>query len=151
MQENEKVTAIGCLHQLHRGYMKTVWRTVNGFFKYHFRRLKLTLGLQARPPKPYIESYIKSFFALWNVRLMKEMGLQFLMKDRIPDYALQDILPAKGYQIKRLSPMHLFKFLDHMETGTVSLVSSYTDGHRRLVRKKNRLEKLAGESKKEDE
>lgn len=143
MQESEKIAAVGCLHQLNRGYLRTAWRTVNGFFKYHFRRLKLSLGLQARPPKPYIEPYIKSFFALWNVRLMKEMGLQFLMQDRIPGYALQDILPAKGFQIKLLSPMYLFQFLDHVEAGTVGLVSGYTDGNRRLARKKSMLEKLA--------
>jgi hypothetical protein len=142
MQAEDKIAAVGCLHQLNRGCVRTAWRTVNGFFKYHFRRLKLSLGLSARPPKPYIEPYIKSFFALWNVRLMKELGLQFFMEDRIPSYAMQDILKAKDYQIKTLSPMHLFQFLDHVEAGTVGLVSGYAEGNRRLARKRTMLEKL---------
>lgn len=142
MQAGDKVAAIGCLHQLNRGYVRIAWRTVNGFFKYHFRRLKQSLSLPSRPPKPYIEPYIKSFFALWDVRLMKELGLQFLMEDRIPSYAMQDILKSKGYQIKALSPMRLFQFLDHVEAGTVGLAAGYAEGHRRLARKKTMLEKL---------
>lgn len=143
-QGNAKVAAVGCLHQLNRGYVRTAWRTVNGFFKYHTRRLKLALGLPAREPKPYIEPYIKSFFALWDIRLMKQLGLTFLMEDRIPGYALQDQLAAQGYQIKRISPMWLFAFLDHVEAGTVGLVAGYDATNRRAKRKQSILKKLEG-------
>lgn len=144
MQADANIAAVGCLHQLNRGYLRTAWRTINGFFKYHTRRLKLALGLPAREPKPYIEPYIKSFFALWDVKLMKQLGLTFLMEDRIPGYALQDKLEALGYVIKRVSPMWLFSYLDHVEAGTVGLVAGYDEANRRAKRKKSLLKKLEG-------
>jgi hypothetical protein len=100
--------------------------------------------MQARDPKPYVEQYIKSFFALWDVKLMKEKGYSFLMANRIPGYELQDQLKLAGYKIKTVSPMRLFKFLDHVEAGTVGLRAGYTDLNRRVKRKKSILKKFEG-------
>ncbi|HEY0562763.1 MAG TPA: glycosyltransferase, partial [Methylophilus sp.] len=135
MLDDPKVAAVGCRHQLNRGYVRTAWRTVNGFFKYYSRQIKLALGLKAREPKPYIEPYIKSFFALWNVKLMKQLGLSFFMANRIPGYEIQDIFLKQGYHIHMVSPMKLFQYLDHVEAGTVGLVTGYSDTNRRAKRK----------------
>lgn len=142
MQRKPNIAAIGCLHQLNRGHVRLFWRAFTGFFKYHSRRLKQSLGLPARQARPYIEPYIKSFFALWNVGLMKKMGYRFYMEQQIPGYVLQDKLSAQGYVIERMSPAKLFRYLDHVEAGTVGLVSGYTAQNRRLQRKQAMLKQL---------
>jgi hypothetical protein len=139
---DEKVAAVGCLEQLNRGYLRTVWRITSRFCKHYSRRFRLFLGLNARQPKPYVEAYLKSFFALWNVKLMKQQGYVFLMENRIPGYALQDKLKQDGYKLKIVSPMRLFKFLDHIEAGTVGLRALYSDMNRRVKRKKSILKKF---------
>lgn len=140
MQQHPHTAAVGCLHQINRGTFRLAWRTFNGFLKFHSRRIKLALGLSARPPKPYIEPYIKSFCALWDVKLMKEKGYQFLMTHRIPGYELQDLFKSQGYRIELVSPKKLFKYLDHVEAGTVGLVSGYSADNRRAIRKQNLLQ-----------
>ena len=142
MQAQPKVAAIGCLHQLNRGHFRLFWRAFTGFFKYHQRRLKQRMGLPSRQARPYIEPYIKSFFALWNVALMKKLGYRFYMEQQIPGYVLQDKLTAQGYVIERISPARLFRYLDHVEAGTVGLVNGYTAQNRRLQRKQAMLKQL---------
>ena len=139
---DSNIVASGCLEQLNRGYVRTAWRLTSRFVKHHSRRLRLSLGLNARTPKPYLEEYIKSFCALWNVKWMKQQGLSFLMADRIPGYELQDIVRVKGHKMHLVSPMRLFKYLDHVEAGTVGLVSGYSDVNRRSKRKKSILKKF---------
>jgi GT2 family glycosyltransferase len=139
---DNSIVAVGCLEQLNRGYIRTAWRVGSRFVKYHLRRAKLSLGIKTREPKPYLEEYIKSFCALWNVKWMKQQGLTFYMAGRIPTYELQDILKAKGYKINLVSPMRLFKYLDHVEAGTVGLVSGYSDANRRSKRKKSILKQF---------
>ena len=143
-QQDPTIAAVGCVHQLNRGYIRSAWRTLNGFFKYYNRRIKLSLGLKAREPKPYVEPYIKSFFALWNIKLMKQSGLTFLMENRIPGYAIQDIFKKRGFKIKKISPKKLFKYLEHVEAGTVGIVTGYNDQNRRVKRKKKLLKQLEG-------
>jgi hypothetical protein len=141
---DQEIVTVGCLEQVNRGYVRSGWRIISRFFKYYLRGLKLFLGLNSRPPKPYLEIYLKSFFALWNVKVMKEKGYSFFMENRIPSYALQDKLKKDGYRIKVISPMKLFKFLDHVEAGTVGLRAFYDDDNRRIKRKKILLKKLRG-------
>lgn len=139
---DKKIAAVGCLEQLNRGYFRSTWRITSRFLKHYSRRIRLFLGLNARQPKPYVEAYLKSFFALWNVGLMKQQGYTFLMENRIPGYALQDKLKQDGYKLKVVSPMKLFKFLDHVEAGTVGLRALYSDMNRRVKRKKSILKKF---------
>lgn len=141
-QSEGKVAAVGCLDQLNRGYLRSFWRVFSRFIKHYSRRLRLFLGLPARDPKPYLERYIKSFCSLWDVALIKKKGYHFLMANRIPGYEMQDLLKKEGYKIKTVSPMRLFKFLDHVEAGTVGLRAGYTDQNRRTKRKKSILEKF---------
>lgn len=141
-QADPKVAAVGCLEQLNRGYFRRGWRIFSRFCKYYSRKIRLSLGFAAREPKPYLEEYIKSFCALWNVSLMRRMGYTFLMNNRIPGYELQDQLKLAGYKIKTVSPERLFKFLDHVEAGTVGLRAGYSDVNRRVKRKQNILKKI---------
>lgn len=137
-----KTVAVGCLEQLNRGYFRTSWRLFSRFLKHYIRRAKRLFGLDAREPKPWREQYIKSFFALWNVKWMKQHGYTFFMQNRIPTYELQDILETQDNNIRTVSPMWLFKFLDHVEAGTVGLVAGYDDMNRRVKRKMAILKKI---------
>lgn len=144
---SHNVVAIGCLEQINRGYLRTSWRFVSRFCKHYVRRAKLAIGLQSKEPKPYRETYIKSFFALWNAKLMCEKGYTFMMAHRIPGYQLQDLFLSQGYKIITISAMKLFTFLDHAEAGTVGLKKGYTDLNRRVKHKIQILKKLESKQK----
>lgn len=128
---DRKVIAVGCTEQLNRGLPRTVWRLASRFAKHHFRRLKLSLGLRSKEPKPYTERYLKSFCTLWNCKLMKQQGLRFQIDDRVPGYELQDRVIGLGYKVVLLSPGKIFKYLDHVQAGTVAAAGGYGQGHRR--------------------
>jgi GT2 family glycosyltransferase len=136
------VAAVGCLEQLNRGYLRTSWRLGSRFCMHYARRAKLAIGLSSKQPKPYRETYIKSFFALWNAKLMREKDYTFMMTKRIPGYELQDLFLANGSNIITISAMKLFTFLDHVEAGTVGLKKGYTDLNRRVKHKMQILKKL---------
>lgn len=143
LQQCSDITvAVGCLEQLNRGYFRTSWRLFSRFLKHYSRRAKRLFGIDAREPKPWREQYIKSFFALWNVKWMKQHDYTFFMQNRIPTYELQDLLETRDERIHTVSPMWLFKFLDHVEAGTVGLVSGYDDMNRRVKRKMAILKKI---------
>lgn len=144
MTANDNVAAVGCVEQLNRGYFRTGWRIFSRFCKHYLRRFKLAIGLNSRPPKPYLEQYLKSFCTLWNVKLMKVSGYRFLMADRIPGYEAQDKMRADGFKLIKISPMKLFQYLDHVEAGTVGLRADYADTNRRVKRKKSILKKIEG-------
>ena len=121
----------GCLDQIDRGRLRSAWRLATRFVSHQFRRAKLALGLPSKQPKPFRETYIKSFCVLWNLRIMRETGQQFLMSERIPGYEAQDVLLAAGYRRRLVSAHSIFRYLDHIEAGTVSANGGYRDGHRR--------------------
>ena len=141
LKHSSNAVAIGCLEQINRGYLRSYWRLISRFFKHYSRRAVRFMGINGREPKPYKEQYIKSFFALWDVKWMKEQRLSFYMQDRIPGYALQDIALESGRSISKISAMQLFKYLDHVEAGTVGLVAGYDDMNRRVKRKLALLKK----------
>lgn len=141
LMKQPNAVAIGCLEQLNRGYLRSYWRLVSRFGKHYSRRTVRFFGINGREPKPYKEQYIKSFFALWDVRWMKENKLTFFMQNRIPGYALQDIALQTGRKILHVSAMQLFNYLDHVEAGTVGLVSGYDAMNRRVKRKLALLKK----------
>lgn len=139
---SSQTVAVGCREQVNRGYFRTGWRLFSRFLKHYSRRAKRGIGIPARDPKAWREQYIKSFFALWNVKWMKQHGYTFLMEDRIPSYALQEILLNQGKNIRLISPMKLFKYLDHVEAGTVGLLLGYDEMNRRVKRKMKILQKI---------
>ncbi|MFW0754804.1 glycosyltransferase family 2 protein [Pseudomonas sp. H11T01] len=127
-----EVAAVGCLEQLNRGMARSGWRLVSRFFKHYTRRGLRALGLNARSPKPFREVHLKSFCTLWNARLIKKHGLHFQMDDRNPGYELQDRMAALNYKISFLSPQTMFRYLDHIQSGTVSAMGGYAGNHRRI-------------------
>ena len=143
-QRDGKIAAVGCVDQIYRGQARIVWRIVTRFLKHHARRFKTFLGLKSKPPKPYYEKYIKSFCSLWNIRLLKELGMSFSMDGKIPSYAIQDRLPALGYKIAILPARKVFRYLDHIEAGTVAATGGYGDKHRRTQKYLAALEKYSG-------
>jgi len=129
--EHPSIAAVGCLEQLDRGPVRTAWRLSKRFIQHYVRRGLRAMGLQARLPKPYRECHLKSFCALWNVRLMKVHGLTFQLDDRNPGYELQDRLQQMGYSIKCISPATIFRYLEHLQSGTVAANGGYSNSHRR--------------------
>ncbi len=125
------VAAVGCVEQLDRGLVRTAWRFSSRYCKHQYRRLLRTLGLPGRAPKAWKEVHLKSFCTLWNAKAIKQQGLHFCMDEEVPGYTLQDRMVEAGFAIKTLSPRRLFKYLDHIQGGTVSARGGYAQGHRR--------------------
>ncbi|WP_433735842.1 glycosyltransferase [Pseudomonas putida] len=127
-----EVAAVGCLEQLDRGFVRSAWRLASRFCKHYTRRSLLALGFHARAPKPYREKHLKSFCTLWNVALFKQYDFHFQMDGRNPGYELQDRMTALGYSVRSISPRKLFRYLDHIQSGTVSAMGGYARNHRRV-------------------
>lgn len=127
-----EVAAVGCVEQLDRGFVRSVWRLTSRFCKHYTRRSLLALGVQARVPKPYREVHLKSFCTLWNVALIRQHGFHFQMDERNPGYELQDRMTALGYPVRFISPRNMFRYLDHIQSGTVSAMGGYAHDHRRV-------------------
>lgn len=139
---NKKIAAVGCLEQINRGFLRSFWRLISRFCSHHFRRLKLSLGLKSKEPSPYRETHLKSFCALWNSKILKAHSMNFFMADKIPGYEAQDRLSSMGYKFATLSPGKIFRYLDHVEAGTVSAIGGYDPSHRRAKKYHAILDKL---------
>ena len=141
-----KVAAAGCVEQIDRGLPRTVWRFSSRYCKHYYRRAMGALGLSARLPKPWREQHLKSFCTLWNSKAMKQHGLHFCMDDRVPGYTLQDRMVQLGYEIAEIPARRLFKYLDHIQSGTVVAQGGYAKGHRRNRMYDQALSQLARRS-----
>lgn len=146
IQADPKVVAVGCYEQVLRHPLATAWRRFIRFVKHYHRVLLQAMGVATRPPRGYVEQYIKSFCALWDVQKIKAKGWQFYMEDKIPTYALQDRMRACGYTIASIKPRHVFQYLDHVEAGTVSLKENLPSHHRRVKRKQKMLQHQGGKA-----
>ena len=140
--KNPKVVAVGCVEQINRGTARTLWRFSSRLFKHHYRRLKVSVGLRSREPKPYREVYLKSFCTLWNCKLIKQHDMHFSMDERVPGYTLQDRMTELGYVVEMLSPRKIFSYLDHIQAGTVAAAGGYDKSHRRTKMYNNILNRL---------
>lgn len=125
------IAAVGCLEQLYRGRARSAWRLATRCVRHYVRRSLRALGVKARKPNPYREHSVKSFCALWNIRLMKAHNLRFQLDDRNPGYELQDTVQNMGYTIKLMTPRTVFQYLEHLQSGTVSAMGGYASSHRR--------------------
>lgn len=132
LSNNKSAAAIGCLEQVKRGCLATLWRRTIRAIKYYFRRFKVLLGLTTREPRLFYEIYLKSFCTLWNVEIVKKHKLSFAMTERIPGYEMQDKLRELGYSFIAIPPKEMFKYLDHIEAGTVSRVKGLSNNHKRV-------------------
>jgi hypothetical protein len=138
------MAAVGCVEQLNRGVVRDTWRLTSRFCKHYARKAKVRLGLRSKMPRPYKETHLKSFCTLWNVRLMKSLGLHFCMDEQVPGYALQDQMSSLGYGIKFLSPRKIFSYLDHIQSGTVAAAGTYGVNHRRTKMYQATLKRFQG-------
>lgn len=138
---DDKVIGVGCLDQIYRGQFRIYWRIGTRFIKHYARRFKLALGLKSRAPRPWMEHYVKSFCSLWNVRLIKEHGWTFAMDGVTPSYAIQDRAKAAGYKIALLPARTIFRYLDHIEGGTVAANGGYGNQHRRVRKYQGLIDK----------
>lgn len=138
----QTTAAVGCLEQLDRGALRTGWRLASRFCKHYTRRGLRALGYKAREPKPWREEHLKSFCTLWDVRLIRQHGLRLQLDQRNPGYALQERMAALGYRIDCVSPAWLFRFLDHVQGGTVAARGGYASDHRRTREYQQRLSGL---------
>lgn len=142
------MAAVGCVEQINRGVVRDTWRLTSRLCKHYIRRAKISLGWKSKEPKPYKETHLKSFCTLWNARLMKSQGLHFCMDDRVPGYTLQDRMVNLGYGIKCLSPRKIFRYLDHIQAGTVAAAGTYGENHRRTKMYQATLKRFQGQQAK---
>lgn len=142
IRRDPTVFAVGCIDQIDRGLLRTAWRHASRFMKHYSRKAMLALGLPSRQPKPYYEIYLKSFCALWNVSLIRDHAMHFSMADRTPGYEMQDRLTALGYRIVYIPPRKMFRYLDHVQSGTVAAAGTYGQGHRRTRAYQAMLKKI---------
>lgn len=139
---DDKIAAVGCLEQVSRTLPQTMWRVTIRAVKYYLRRLKVVLGIKTREPRLYYEVYLKSFCTLWNVNIIKKHDMSFAMVERIPGYEMQDRLPQLGYRFACIPPREMFRYLDHIEAGTVSMVNGYGQHHKRVKNYQTILKKI---------
>lgn len=132
MSQNNKIAAVGCLEQVQRSATATAWRLCIRSIKYYARKTKLALGLKTREPRLFYEIYLKSFCTLWNAKIIQQHNMRFAMVERIPGYEMQDLLRKLGYQFVAIPPREMFKYLDHIEAGTVSMVNALGKNHKRV-------------------
>ena len=146
MENRKDILAIGCLEQLNRGSLRSAWRLGTRYIRNRVRTLMKQLRLPARDPHPYREKYIKSFCALWDTKIMRARGWTFAMNEQTPSYAMQDICHQFGYKILHIAPSKVFRYLDHVEAGTVAAAGTYGTDHRRTQRYQALLKKHLDEA-----
>ena len=129
---NNQIAAVGCLEQVNRPAFATAWRVLVRAVKYYTRKAKVALGAKTREPRLFYEIYLKSFCTLWNVNVIRKHDMSFAMVDRIPGYEMQDQLRKLGYQFIAIPPREMFAYLDHIEAGTVAMVSALGQNHKRV-------------------
>ena len=143
---HRRIVAVGCLEQINRGRISATWRFVSRLMKFQYRTFMHTIGLPSKEPKPYRETYLKSFCTLWNCNIIKKHNLYFMMDSRVPGYSLQDKVIKLGYTVTSLSSRTIFGYLDHIQAGTVAAAGSYGLNHRRskiYYKTLQRFEKMA--------
>jgi hypothetical protein len=131
MRSSDQVAGVGALYQVHKTLYRRAWRMFKKGIRYYYRKLACFLGLSDAPPKLYYERYIKSFCALWRVDLIKSRQLRFTISDLNPGYAMQQALMDDGFQFVILPTGKLFRYLDHVQSGTLVEMGRHEDNPRR--------------------
>ena len=130
MQKNSAV-AVGTVDQLHRHAGKRLWRLFNRAIRYYGRYIGRKLKLTDKFPSPYREKYLKSYCCLWNVEIIKSNGLLFNSDNRNPSYTMQDKFKEAGFVLIKLPTATIFKYLDHIQSGTMVEIGLHRQEHRR--------------------
>ena len=131
MHRSDQVAGVGALYQVHKKLYRRTWRMLKKGIRYYYRKVGRLLGLTDKPVKLYYETYIKSFCALWRVDLIRSRQLRFAMDDLNPGYAMQQALMDEGFRFVILPTRKLFRYLDHVQSGTLVEMGRHQDNPRR--------------------
>ena len=113
------VAAVGSLDQRHRPIHRRLFRIGKRAFRYSVNMIKFKAGINAIPPKPFRDVYLKSFCCMWDADLIRKEKLFFSLNGQNPGYFMQDELSKRGFKFIHLNTRLLFGFLDHVQSGTV--------------------------------
>jgi len=133
LHSSSTCVGVGCVEQVDRGKARSFFRFLKKAFSYYYRLLLTRMGIECRQVKFYHEKHLKSFCALWDKRQIKNNGLRFCMQDKNPGYVMQDELVDRGYQVIKLRPAIMFKYLDHIQSGTLVETGEHSKAHRRSL------------------
>jgi len=135
LQEGETVCA-GSVDQRDRSMLSRIWRktkrTLRGYSSHGSCKTNMEKGkLRAS------DEYIKSFCCLWEVSVIRNLGLKFCAADRNPGYQMQDELLSRGYKLGTVKPKELFQYVAHIQSGTQAETGLHGKNHRRSVAYQN--------------
>ncbi len=126
---NARAVCAGSVDQRNRKFLSRLWRATK---KHICRRTKPPAESSQRKHKPN-DDYIKSFCCLWDVSLIRKLGLKFCAADRNPGYEMQDKLLNLGYKLKKINTQELFQHVSHVQGGTPAEMGVHDKGHRRTI------------------
>ncbi len=127
----EGVVAVGTTEQVQRAWHSTAWRAFRRGSRFLVQRGAIRLGLREAAARPWREIHLKSFCCLWDVTVIRREQLQFSMGILNPGYVMQDQLQARGYKIVVLPPSTVFRYLDHVQSGTLVETGDHSGNRRR--------------------
>ena len=117
MKKNEKNFVVGCLQQK-KSLLRKFSRLIKRFFR-KYTRLILNFFSTNYRISNFKEVHIKSFCALYNLKLIKKYNLSFYNNlKETPSYHIQDYLEEKKFKRVVWSDKKMFSFLDHVKEGT---------------------------------
>ena len=76
--------------------------------------------------------------------------MRFAMVEKIPGYEMQDQLRKLGYRFEAIAPKIMFKSLDHIEAGTVSMVKNLNKHHKRMKNYQKVIQKVKNANSKNE-
>ena len=118
MQKNKKNFVVGCLQQTKKSLLRKLSKLIKKFFRKYTRLILNFFGTNYRISN-FKEVHIKSFCALYNLKLIKKYNLSFYNNIKeTPSYHMQDYLEEKKFKRVVWSDKKMFSFLDHVEEGT---------------------------------
>ena len=118
MKKNEKNFVVGCLQQTKKSLLRKFSRLIKKFFRKYTRLILNYFGTNYRISN-FKEVHIKSFCALYNLKLIKKYNLSFYNNlKEIFLYYIQDYLEEKKFKRVVWSDKKMFSFLDHVKEGT---------------------------------
>jgi len=144
---HHNVAAVGTRDQRHRKPHKRIFRICKKIIRYYFRKLTLTLGLSKASPKPIRDNYLKSFCCMWDVNLIRSRNLKFTSEMKNPGYKIQDELTQNGFIFVDIGTSTLFKFLSHIQSGTVVELNNIGKNQRRKLEYEKLIEEAMSATK----
>ena len=137
IKRNKNTFVVGCLQQTKKSLLRRFTRLIKKFFRKYTRLILNFFGGNYRVSN-FKEVHIKSFCALYNLKLIKQHNLSFYNDSvETPSYYIQDYLQSKKFKRVIWSDKKMFSFLDHVEEGTRAENGKVFKRPKRLLRYKN--------------